>query len=542
MSILKSKIFSLILISTASILVGTTAAQTRIAVLYSGYTEMFSDNRSPKVIDEITLWELFLMQEKIPYEVIYDRDLESDITDDFDILILPSVSAISSEESESIKDFLYDGKSILIVGSKLSMDDNRIYFGFDNLKQLFGIQSAEYPGKDFSFPHHLNFNPMFNNDPKFDGLLQISTKYLPLICDIQTLKNPSLGYFKIKGYNEYQTSMIYGLQGNGKFVWIGFNMDDVVGGKSDTEKFKHLIINSINWLDKKPDVWISNFPTGKNSSTIITVENNYGLNPELIDKLNQDDIEPYLIISPAQKIAEKVKTRFKEENLILDLSNLFTNEDGSVQNFVDELIKFDKVLGVTFKTVIIPESLIKDNVTLNSMSDAGVDVFLFSSNYAGLPSVINNKFFIIPFCAENQDNYDLGAVSFLTYKSRTTCDGNPEEDFLKKVFEAKSSNSWIVTLDSLKDWWMRKNNISASIEYDQTNRASLIVANNNLQEVRNINLILGWPYMINLNQLSVNYRNEIFDYSIDKSNMINLSVEKISARETKRINLIFNRE
>jgi hypothetical protein len=201
-----------------------------------------------------------------------------------------------------------------------------------------------------------------------------------------------------------------------------------------------------------------------------------------------------------------------------------------------------KILGVTFKTVIIPESLIKDNVTLNSMSDAGVDVFLFSSNYAGLPSVINNKFFIIPFCAENQDNYDLGAVSFLTYKSRTTCDGNPEEDFLKKVFEAKSSNSWIVTLDSLKDWWMRKNNISASIEYDQTNRASLIVANNNLQEVRNINLILGWPYMINLNQLSVNYRNEIFDYSIDKSNMINLSVEKISARETKRINLIFNRE
>ena len=35
------------------------------------------------------------MQNKIPYQVIYDEDLESGIANDFDILILPSVEIIS---------------------------------------------------------------------------------------------------------------------------------------------------------------------------------------------------------------------------------------------------------------------------------------------------------------------------------------------------------------------------------------------------------------------------------------------------------------
>ena len=189
------------------------SAQTKIAILYSGYTEKFTDNNSPKVIDQITIWELFLMEEKIPYVVIYDRDLESGISDDFDILILPSVNSISLEELKSMKEFLDEGKSILSVGSKLSLDENGVFNGSGNLNELFGIKSEEYIGEQLSFFNHLNFNPIFYNNNKFDGVLQISTKNLPMICDIQTLKNPLLGYMKINGYNRIWDC------GNSVWVW-----------------------------------------------------------------------------------------------------------------------------------------------------------------------------------------------------------------------------------------------------------------------------------------------------------------------------------
>ena len=81
-------------------------AQVKIAVLYSKLSEQHSPNNSQNIIEEITSWELFLMQNKIPYKVIYDDDLESGIEDEFDILILPSVELISKTEMEELKKFL----------------------------------------------------------------------------------------------------------------------------------------------------------------------------------------------------------------------------------------------------------------------------------------------------------------------------------------------------------------------------------------------------------------------------------------------------
>ena len=518
------------------------SAQTKIAILYSGYTEKFTDNNSPKVIDQITIWELFLMEEKIPYVVIYDRDLESGISDDFDILILPSVNSISLEELKSMKEFLNEGKSILSVGSKLSLDENGVFNGSGNLNELFGIKSEEYIGEQLSFFNHLNFNPIFYNNNKFDGVLQISTKNLPMICDIQTLTNTSLGYIKINEYNNYQTSIVYGLQGNGKFVWTGFNIDDVAGGKNDVEEYKNIIVNSLNWLDKKPDLFLNNYPLGKNSSTIIMIENNYGLTSELIDKLNQDGVEPCLIIAPEQKISDKIKTKIKQENYILDLSNIFINEDEPEQKYVDELIKINERLEFPIKTVLIPKSLTNNKAALNSLSDAGINIFLFPNNASGMPALENNKFLILPYYFDDQNEYDTGGVNFITYNSKIDCDRNTEDDFLIKISKIESSDSWVTTLSSLRDWWVSRNNISASIFTAGENSANLVISNNNMQEIDNIKLILNWSYEYNINQLVVNYGNEIIDYSASKTGEINLLIEKLGARQTKRINMIFNKE
>ena len=110
-------------------------AQQKIAILYSDLSEKIGDINSNKVIDVITVWELFLMQENIPYSVIYDDDLESGIEGEYEILILPSVNIISNEQFEQLNNFLSSGNSIICSGSKLLFQESSIN-EYQNLETL----------------------------------------------------------------------------------------------------------------------------------------------------------------------------------------------------------------------------------------------------------------------------------------------------------------------------------------------------------------------------------------------------------------------
>ena len=125
----------------------TITAQPKIAILYSELTEKVDNSNSNKVIDAITAWELFLMQDKIPYSVIYDDDLESGIDDEFDILILPTVNFISNEQMEELQNFLASGKSIISTGSKLFYQEN-ILDEYQNLETLFGLSNIKAMDSD----------------------------------------------------------------------------------------------------------------------------------------------------------------------------------------------------------------------------------------------------------------------------------------------------------------------------------------------------------------------------------------------------------
>ncbi len=541
MSSIFNKIFILSLVFIFTIINSELIfSQSKIAVLYSGYSEKYSEINSPKIIDEITLWELFLMQKKISYEVIYDRDLESGISDDFDILILPAVNSISTDEMKSLQQFLNNGKSILSVGSKLSLDSDGNFLGYQNIETLFDIKIDEFDYNKPNLFQTINFNPIFNNDENADGLIQISIKYSPLITTINPKNNFALGTISSDDYSGNQTSLVGGLKNSGKFIWAGFNFEDFIGGKNDTDEFENLIINSINWLDKKPDVWLSNFPEGKNSSTILFVRNSYSLTPELIDKIHQEGFKPHLIFSVDQKINDTLWQKFGADELILDLSN-YTNADQNVeQKLIDAFTSINNGRGVSIKYIIISQSLIK-SAAIKSLNELGVEIFLYPSNFSGFPLSVNKNYLLIPYSGNNKDSYNNGGIKFLTYNSEINCNSNPDDDFLIKVAQSKTSENQIVTLLSLKNWLNTKANISVDINSNSENSATIVVKNNNSQEIENVNLIFNWPYKFNKDLVSINSGDEFINYSFDdKMSLINLTIDEIGARHTKRIGLVFS--
>jgi hypothetical protein len=512
-------------------------AQTRIAVLYSNYTDKNPDINSHKVIDEITLWEIFLMQEKISYKVIYDSDLESGIQDDFDILILADVNAISEDEMTSIKEFLQEGNSVLSVGSRLSLDEKWNFFGGEFTSELFGIQAEEYWGKKNNINQSLSLNPFFDENLISTKLL-ISTKYRPLICEKLNSGTLSLGYIENQDRNYPQTSLIYGKVGKGKIVWTGFNIDDVAGSNEQVKTFKQLILNSLKWLDKLPDIWIDNFPDGMNSAEIIAIKNNFSLNPELIDKLIQEKMKPYLITSSQQKIPEVLKSILDEDSFILDLSNLDCTKNDTARIFIEEIISARNQFKINFDKIIIPESIINNLTLLDKISELGINYFLYPSDISLLPAFVADRFFIIPYRVYSKNGL-LNGVNFITNNFAAVCDSNSDEDLLTTISKIDTRNNWITDLKTLKNWWINKSKIDVSINKINKDQAVININNNGNEIINKISLILNWPFIFSPSNFSVKENTNIIDYKFLNTGEINIYNERLEAHQTKRLNLNF---
>ena len=191
----------------------------KIAILYSDLTENYKISNSTNPTDVITTWELFLMQEKVPYKVIYDNDLESGIENDLDILILPSVEIISNDELIELKKFLAAGKSIFCSGSKLFFKDEDA-FNYQNLEMLFNLNSIEaVPSSKIGFMHTLTPNHLNKFDSNENVILQISARNQPLICAIQNKNFYKCGnIYSENSITSDKSSLIYGSVGDRKSV------------------------------------------------------------------------------------------------------------------------------------------------------------------------------------------------------------------------------------------------------------------------------------------------------------------------------------
>ena len=507
-------------------------AQSRIALLYSGYTEKSTDIYSPKIIDEITQWELFLIQENISYSVIYDKNLESGISDDYDILIFPSVNAVSNDEAKSIAEFMREGNSVLSVGSKLNLGENGYFSKTNNVLNLFGIFTEEYLGKEKSITHYLNFDPAFEGNMQYDGLLQVSTKNLPLLTIIQTLKNVSLG-----SCLNNKTSMVYGANNSAKFVWIGYSFSDIVGGKEDIDEFENFIVNSLKWLDKNPDVYLDNFPEGKNSATFILIENNLELKYQTIDQIIQKGIQPYIVISSGQEISDEIKNRLDGASYILDLTGFVNENDGKSRELLDKILMENEKLNTTIKTILAPKDLLSNQDIISSLSEIGINVILYQSNYFGLPTIKSNDIIAIPYFPNNKEYSNGRGIKILTYKPKIVCDKNLDDEFLLLVSQLKSSDSWLTSFSDLRNWWLNKENISVSVNARDEKFIDIIITNNNLQDVKDVTINFNCAQNFDPISFSIDYSDGFVDYLFGKANEINFKIDKIFARQTQKIRL-----
>ncbi|MFH1709423.1 MAG: alpha-amylase family protein [Planctomycetota bacterium] len=110
-----------------------TRTSAQVALLYSSSSITFNHAEShPAYIS----MEQLLLQRHIPYDVVFDEDIEKILG--YSILILPHVVCLSDNQIERIRQFVRDGGAIFIVGNCGECDENfreRRVGGFDGIAE-----------------------------------------------------------------------------------------------------------------------------------------------------------------------------------------------------------------------------------------------------------------------------------------------------------------------------------------------------------------------------------------------------------------------
>lgn len=518
----------------------TIIAQPKIAILYSELTAKFDDSNSSKVIDAITAWELFLMQDKIPYAVIYDDDLESGIDDEFDILILPSVNFISNEQLEELQKFLASGKSIICSGSKLFFQEN-ILDEYQNLETLFGLSNIKTMDSDnLSFSHSLTPNHLNQFSMYDDLIIQITNKNQVLFCEEVINNQSACGYILYDTVdNSNKSSIIFGTVEGGRFLWTGFDLGDVIGGNSDLLTFKQLVSDAIKWMDNQPDVYIANFNESLSSPVIVTLQYNNALDSELIDVLQKNNIRPNLIITPDQKVSKEMLDKFSTEEIILELSESNYLSSNSANELIDN---FNRDNEISLSSILVEKKFLENN-NLSLISDAGINKILNKEQAPGLPKILHKKLLVIPYAATENIPSSNGVVNFLNYNPKINCDVNTENELFGKINQIKSQQYNFTSLTELEKWWNLRERITCEIKYTSENEIEIWLTNKNSIPLNDLSVFFNSVDKIDRKSLTISLNNSLLEHYFDSaSGAIVIKLENINSNSVNKIKIKFNLE
>jgi hypothetical protein len=300
-------------------------AKGKVALLLPSELKKFNPVIYNKMIDDITLFELFLMQEKLKYDVIYTEDINEYEIGKFEVIILPSSYDFNKEDFESLKQMLSSGAGLLSIGNFNVIEDNQ---KIDLYKKLLNMECL---GKNDSSLSKItqSFHSNINDFIPFENFeLLFSKKDENIFYKTDDIKSFSFGC--INGNNEYTTSF-YGFSGSGRFAHFGFHFSKILSENSQVKKFEKLLLKTIDWLKKDSGIRIS-YSESKKKQLLLMVDLSKGI-------FN----------------SEKIINAFEKENYPL----LLVSEDINKLNNYFQIYQNTISYGIRLKSVLVTDSIIQ---------------------------------------------------------------------------------------------------------------------------------------------------------------------------------------
>jgi len=502
---------------------------TKVAILNSKYTENRLPEGSTWLSDNLIAWQRFLDNLKIDYEIITDLDLEEGRHWKYSMLVLPGSHALSDNELVAVKKFIDRGGSVFATGGTASYSADGKWRGWQFLTEIFGVKFI----KDFkneelqSHLHTLRGNlPLTANIPT--GFpLKIATWDRPIAVEVLEPRTTQVSFW----YNHRQDSglvreevrrsagMINGIYGRGRFVWLGFELNAVIGEQEDFVVFDRLFQNAMSWLSYKNIGYVKDWPGNYEAAAIIV--------PTLTEEIdNVNNILPILsaegvkanfmldpgLISTRPDLVSRL-TNYGNLGAIIDIGYLqFVNDTASrLDDYKTQSGHIDQVRKIklgdrkaVFSGMVPTYGLFDDNTITALVNNKFYYVMTDSLTDRSVPrTIIKGDRPLISITKTARDDYrvirDLGLTEpefqLYTYKEdvdRVLFEGGLyvfkiHTDFQCKPGYAqvlselikfmKTKNIWVTDAMEVYKWWVRKNKIEMRVDFRSDTRMAVTVSN-----------------------------------------------------------------
>lgn len=497
--------------------------QKRMAIVLPTELKEYDNTLNQKLIEDVHAFEIFLIQNKINYSVIFTEDLDNDLPDTYSLLIFPTNTNLDKNQFNSLKRGLELGSGIITFSEIKIIEDDSLK---DFCKSIYGIETFTLESGNNSnliVKFYPNPNYLFPFD-SFELLIKSNR-----IKNIFRVNNKDVFSFGCLNNSGNLTTAFFGFKSNSRFAHFGFSLSDILSDKKTSEQFEKLLLKLFNWIEKNSGVWLTyNGSMGRNFISLVDLNKIQSVSINTIKSLIQKNF-PALLISDNPEVLAKVPEEFISNcyyGLKLNCVSLKTDSILKALGRAQSKINF-----IIFDYDCLSEEDIK------KFSFEGIETILIKDSeksfYYPVPNIL-----LVSYSDITSERCESDKVVVAEYPEKINCEktnrGNLSEIIISKSEELKPFNR----SEIINELMVNKLDL---ITKGKPNEQIILIENNNNVEVKNL-LVL-----VDSKQLDTNI---VYDIKIDGKSTFNvrdfktgyylIRLEKVSPKSKTEIKILFD--
>ncbi len=582
------------LVPSSSVVKGVIAgSKPTIGILYSKYTENMLPEGNTWLNDNITTWKKFLDNSGLKYDIISDETIELGQHFKYDLLVLPGSRALSDKEIVEIKKYLDKGGSIFATSGTASYSDDGKWRGWNFFSEVFGLEfSKEINNDQVTKVHTLRGDlPITANIPT--GFpLKVATWDKPISVEVMDPRTTQVSFWYnyrlenglVRENIKKSAGIVYGTYGRGRFVWMGFEINSVIGVQEDYIYFDRLFNNSINWLTYQPIAFAKEWPVGYDAAAMLAPAVNADANniQNLLNVLRSEKVKATFFVNPMQAQLNKglVRSlaRYGEVGSLVDIGylssindtvNSLNDYDSQVQKLKDAKTELEEVTGSKVVGAFPYYGLFDQNtlraliddgykyIMTDSLTDRSVpnNIILGDKRITTMTKTARDDYEVIRDFGLKQPDFqlytyqeDIDRVLFeggmYVFKMHTEYQCAPENIGVVKnvIDDLKKKNFWITTGEEIQKWYAEKNSVEIRTDKRGPNRVTLTVSNPGKSTASNlvVEVELNAPAQrISLSSEIIGTKKARFDYD-KKGRIVYVYINDLEPNESRTYYIDYN--
>ena len=511
--------------------------KSEVGILYSKYTENTLPVGSTWLNDNISTWKKFLDNLDLKYDIISDQTIEDGDHFKYKLIILPGSKSLSEKETIQIKKYLEKGGSLFATGSIGTYSSDGKWSGWEFFNQVFGLRfSHELKPNEYSKIHTICGSlPITANIPT--GFpLKIATWDRPMAVEVLDPRTTQVSFWYnyrmddglVREEIKKSAGMAYGSFGLGRFIWMGFELNSIIGVQEDYIYFERLFNNSIKWLTYSPIAYIRDWPTGYDAAAVITpvLTDDAENIKNLLPILKEEGVTPTFFVDPvvaeSDKSLLKLISMYGEVGALVDVGYLSSVNDqiNKLNSFEDQLEKISNSKSAIEKVTntkvqgILPYYGLFDGNTINALIASNLKyIFTDSLTDRSVPkTIIRGDRRATTMTKTARDDYEvirdfgltLPEFQFYTYQEdldRILFEGGMyifkvhteyqcRKDYVNVIRDVvkdlKKKKFWITTAAEIQKWYEKRDYIEIKTDRRGKTRVTLKISNPGIDAINNL--------------------------------------------------------